>query len=236
MKHFLSKIKFFKIKSLSIAFLILLLWLFVIYKIRMAIFYDLPPRENVVEHDLNGKLRFKDGKLFARPSIMILRKDGSYEIHNPPLWLRKMCEFPTKIYETKSCGEIIIGEWSLTRFSKQGYPYVRLEGIKGLTLEVHGRYPPYQLWYYRAGPELSPLRCWQWYSGEIQCLHCLGEEYWLHEIKEPIYESDSFDHERLEEGERESIRHTWMAIGILLMLMGVLYEAITLYYVVGKKK
>jgi hypothetical protein len=238
MKHFLEKIKIFisKKKCLSFSILALLILLFVIYEINEILFYDLPPSGKVVEYDLIGTWKFKSRKLFASSSIIVLKKDGSYEIHNPPIWLRKMCEFPTKIYGTKLCGEIIVGDWDLTRFSERSHPYVRLKGIKGLRFTVHGRYPPYQFWYYRAGPELSPLRCWQWYSNEPQCSHCSGDKYWLYEVKKPTSESDTFDYEKLEEEERESLRYTMMAMGILLMLICGGYGAIKLHHVADKKK
>jgi hypothetical protein len=176
-----------------------------------------------VENDLVGTWKFIPSigeKLFARPSIIILKKNGCYEIHNPPIWLRKICKPPAKIFMSESCGEIIIGNWTWGRRK----PSVGLNGIDNFGGHILGKRQPYQLQYCRIAPDITPLRCWQWMSQETQCPHCQRKNNLMCEIKEPIYEFDTYDHQKLEIEELENLRCFVIVIGIFLMVIGLLYK------------
>lgn len=184
------------------------------------LFYDVRPlSKNVAENDLIGTWKFKptiENRLFAKPSIIILKKDGCYEIHNPPIWLRKMCKPPTKIFISETCEEIIIGNWF---FAKKGMAGVSFVGIDGFGGYIIGKRAPYQLHYCRIAPDVTPLRRWQWVSKEIQCPLCQKNNTPIREIKEPIYEFDTYDPRKLELEESEYSGRIVAVIGIIIIMV-----------------
>ncbi|MDR1290541.1 MAG: hypothetical protein LBK06_05010, partial [Planctomycetaceae bacterium] len=156
MGKFLKFVSFRK-RYILLSFVILVILLFIIYHVNTRIFYDVEPIEKVVTNDLVGTWRFIppiSKKLFAKPSIIILKRDGSYEIHNPPIWVRKKCKPPTKIFMSESCGEIITGNWTLGKRK----PSAGFNGIDQFGLHIQGKRQPYQLQYCRVAPDITPLR------------------------------------------------------------------------------
>ncbi|MDR2116101.1 MAG: hypothetical protein LBP87_06955 [Planctomycetaceae bacterium] len=152
----------------------LILFLLMIKNLNRASFYtDSPHGKIFVEEDLIGTWELISPRpLFTKiqPSLMILKRDGSYEIHNPTRYLKKFCDSQPKKQFTVPCGLVTAGEWDITTHIGL-MSEITFKGIPKSIHNLHGRYPPYQLWYFEGIPDM-PLCKWERISKETKCPYC----------------------------------------------------------------
>jgi hypothetical protein len=183
-----TKHKKFRILRIGCALFIILgliLFLLLINNIRWALFYQDFPQENVLEDDLVGTWEFYApiwhhsipitlDSLFTKkqPSLMILKQDGSYEIHNPPKYLKKFLDLQPQKQFTSSCGQVSIGKWEISEWrSVAKQTNIAFDDLR-CGHRLQGRSNPYQLWYCEVAPDATPLYTWKRISKEIKCPNC----------------------------------------------------------------
>jgi hypothetical protein len=173
----------------------LILFLLLVYYISRVHFYDFRPQEKVLKENLIGTWKLKPLINFSTPfyffkktSLIIIRSDGCYEIHNPPEYLKPkylkpeeyLKEVPEKdhkvyrepepkIHLSPLCQRVICGNW---RFSDYGNPRIGFEGIFNFSHRIQGKSSPYQLWYCEVDPDITPLYRWERISKETKCPYC----------------------------------------------------------------
>jgi hypothetical protein len=173
----------------------LILFSLFIYCISRVYFYGFSPQQKVLKEDLIGTWKLKPlidfstpSYFFKKPSFIILRSDGCYEIHNPPDYLKPkylkpeeyLKEFPEKchkvycipvpqIHLSPSCQRVICGNWE---FSDYVDPGIAFNGIFHFGHRIQGKSSPYQLWYCDIAPDITPLYRWERISKETKCPYC----------------------------------------------------------------
>jgi hypothetical protein len=155
----------------------LIIFSFLIYNISWFLFYEIDPRENILKEDLIGTWELITPitvhSLFIKkqPSLIILKQDESYEIHNPPKYVKRFCESLPKKQIAISCGQVIVGgKWFI-----HTSPLDSIVGFKEAPDFAHrlrGRSDPYQFWYCEFDPDVAPMYRWKRISKETQCPYC----------------------------------------------------------------
>jgi hypothetical protein len=155
----------------------LILFLHIINNISWMFFYDSSPQGKIMKDDLVGtwELPLPITTLFTKKqsSLIMLKQDGTYEIHNPPQYLKKFCDLQQKKLSTISCGQVTIGEWIIiTSFYTPQESSVVFEGISCFAHRLRGRSNPYQLWYCEGDPDIDHMYKWKRISKETKCPYC----------------------------------------------------------------
>jgi hypothetical protein len=195
---FITQKRRFRISRIGCFALIVLglvLFSLLIYYINSVYFYDFRPQEKVLKEDLIGTWKLKPlinfstpFYFFKKPSFIILRSDGCYEIHNPPEYLKLKYLKPEeylkavpekyhkeyrdpvpKIYLSSLCQQVICGTWN---FSDYGNPGIGFNGIFNFGHRIQGKSSPYQLWYCEIDPDVTPLYRWERISKDTKCPYC----------------------------------------------------------------
>jgi hypothetical protein len=154
----------------------LILFLHILNNISWMFFYDSSPQGKITEENLVGtwELTSSITTLITKTqsSLIILKQDGNYEIHNPPKYLKKFCDLQQKKLSTVSCGQVATGEWLIITLSITHESNVVFEGTTRFAHRLRGRSNPYQLWYCEGDADVDPMYKWKKISKETKCPYC----------------------------------------------------------------
>jgi len=120
-----------------------------------------------------------------KPSLMILRNDGRYEIHNPPTYIavpapkyvRESIADQAKYYRSPACGLIVVGKWSGDGGDQKINRAIRLKGLEFQEGFLGGKTAPFIIYQYWCDPDVIPSEKWDWVSKEMKCPNCLVDVF-----------------------------------------------------------
>lgn len=165
-----------KMKALLLLFIVVVFILFSFLmlscdntSLKKTMDYDSSPQRKVTDEELIGTWELKNHLVHHNVlSLIILKRDGIYEIHNPPSCLENYCEPKPDVFESPTCKTVITGKWINGRWK----PGIEFKGIYNFGPKIQGATPPYQLWYSEISPDITPLYIWEKTSTQTTCPMC----------------------------------------------------------------
>jgi hypothetical protein len=171
-------------KKFFMLLIIFCVCLFFIYYVYLLTVHETVIRKRLSENELIGTWKL-DKTLWVTEnynnSLIVIRRDGFYEIHNPPKVIIEKLELNDplpKLYLSKTCKYIIVGKWKHHFPSKHAPPKLRanlldFSEIKWFRLQFFGFAPPYYMVFYSGDPDGTPKYCWYKISKDDKCPCCL---------------------------------------------------------------
>jgi hypothetical protein len=153
--------------------LISFIFIIICYEIYYVNYYRNVPQKIIEKKDLAGTWKLQRRGLYLIPnvtkSLMVLQENETYEIHNPPQYILEQCDVNATIYQSPTCGIVIVGEWRIFDLDTA----IVFRNMKNIHQFIRGSIPPYQLHHYaNMDPDREPPYRWNMISRETKCPYC----------------------------------------------------------------